>query len=102
MSDLYPKRLLGCDPRWIDSAKVQALIAGLPTSFDASQQQMVYELSSTPAAARIVPQGTLRRAQRLLGDADIADVTVLMGWFTSVALTLMTFDVPSNAVGLDQ
>jgi 4-carboxymuconolactone decarboxylase len=29
-------------------------------------------------------------------------VTVLMGWFTSVSLTLMAYDVPSNATGLDQ
>jgi hypothetical protein len=29
-------------------------------------------------------------------------VTVLMGWFTSACLTLMTYDVPSDAVGLDQ
>jgi 4-carboxymuconolactone decarboxylase len=25
-----------------------------------------------------------------------------MGWFTMVSLTLMAFDVPSNAVGLEQ
>jgi 4-carboxymuconolactone decarboxylase len=30
------------------------------------------------------------------------DCTVLMGWFTAVSLTLAAFDVPSNAVGLDQ
>jgi 4-carboxymuconolactone decarboxylase len=29
-------------------------------------------------------------------------VTALMGWFTTVSLTLMAFDVPSDAVGLDQ
>ncbi|MDT5134131.1 MAG: hypothetical protein QOE41_3442, partial [Mycobacterium sp.] len=25
-----------------------------------------------------------------------------MGWFTTVSLTLMAYDVPSDAVGLDQ
>jgi 4-carboxymuconolactone decarboxylase len=49
-----------------------------------------------------VPQYLYRRAQELLGDAGIVDVTVLMGWFTMVSLTLMAFDVPSNAVGLKQ
>jgi 4-carboxymuconolactone decarboxylase len=43
-----------------------------------------------------------QRAQHLLGDAGIVDVTVLMGWFTAVSLTLMAYDIPSNAVGLDQ
>jgi hypothetical protein len=30
------------------------------------------------------------------------DVTTLMGWFTSVSLALMGYDVPSDAVGLGQ
>ena len=82
--------------------KVAALIAGLPTSFDDPRQQVVYELACALAAARVVPQGLFARAQDLLGDAGIVDVTVLMGWFTSVCLTLMAYDVPSDAVGLDQ
>ena len=82
--------------------KVEALIAGLGTSFDDPREQVVYELSSTLAAARVVPVGLLRRGQDLLGDAGIVDVTALMGWFTAACLTLMTYDVPSNAVGLDQ
>ena len=32
----------------------------------------------------------------------IVDVTMLLGWFTGVSLTLMAFDVPSNAIGLKQ
>ena len=86
----------------IDAAKVEALIAGLPTGFDDPREQIVYELSSTLAASRVVPQGLFRRAQQLLGDAGIVDVTVLMGWFSTVSLTLNAYDVPSNAIGLDQ
>ncbi len=54
------------------------------------------------AAGRVVPLGLFRRARDLLGDAGIVDVTALMGWFTTVCLTLMAYDVPSDAVGLDQ
>jgi 4-carboxymuconolactone decarboxylase len=86
----------------LDPAQAQALIAGLPAGFDDPRQQVVYELSGTLAAARVVPQGLFRRARDLLGDAGIADVTVLMGWFTAVSLTLMAYDVPANATGLDQ
>jgi 4-carboxymuconolactone decarboxylase len=82
--------------------KVEALIAGLPTSFDDPRQQVVYELAYTLAQPRVVPKGLYRRAKELLGDAGIVDVTMLMGWFTGVSLTLMAFDVPSNATGLDQ
>jgi 4-carboxymuconolactone decarboxylase len=82
--------------------KVEALIAGLPVSFDDPRQQAVYELASALAEPRVVPKGLYRRAKELLGDAGIVDVTMLMGWFTGVSLTLMAFDVPSNATGLDQ
>jgi 4-carboxymuconolactone decarboxylase len=86
----------------LDPAKVAALIAGLPVSFDDPREQVVYELASALAEARLVPQFLFQRAQELLGDEGIVDVTVLMGWFTMVSLTLMTFDVPSDATGLDQ
>ena len=56
----------------------------------------------TLAQPRVVPGGLYRRAKALLGDAGIVDVTALMGWFTAVSLTLLAFDVPSSAVGLDQ
>ena len=82
--------------------KVEALIAGLPTSFDDPRQQVVYELASALIGPRVVPKGLYRRAKELLGDAGIVDVTILLGWFTGVSLTLAAFDVPSNAVGLKQ
>ena len=86
----------------LEPQKVEDLIAGLPVAFDDPRQQIVYELASTLAASRVLPTGIFRRAQELLGDAGIVDVTVLMGWFSAVSLTLMAYDVPSNAVGLDQ
>jgi hypothetical protein len=55
---------------------------------------------------RWLNRGSCRRPlsprQDLLDEAGIVDVTVLMGWFTGVSMTLMAFDVPSNATGLDQ
>jgi 4-carboxymuconolactone decarboxylase len=98
----YEHEKIGAELGHLPATKVDALIAGLPTSFDDARQQVVYELASALAAARVVPQGLFRRAQDLLGDKGIVDVTVLMGWFTGVSLTLMAYDVPSNATGLDQ
>jgi len=66
------------------------------------RQQIVYELASALVAERVVPLGLYRRAKELLGDAGIVDVTVLLGWFTAACMTLAAFDVPSNAVGLEQ
>lgn len=86
----------------LPASKVQALIAGLPTSFDDPRQQIVYELALTLSTPRTVPQGMFERAKALLREEGIVDITVLMGWFTGVSMTLMAFDVPSDAVGLKQ
>jgi 4-carboxymuconolactone decarboxylase len=98
----YEHEKIGIELGHLVPEKLAALIAGLPTSFDDPRQQVVYELASALAAARVVPVGLFRHARDLLGDAGIVDVTVLMGWFTGVSLTLMAYDVPSDATGLDQ
>jgi 4-carboxymuconolactone decarboxylase len=76
---------------------VQALIAGLPARFEDPRHQVVYEITQCLIAPRHVPKGLYVRAVELLGDAGLADVTVLIGYFTSVSLTLAAYDVPSNA-----
>ena len=98
----YEHEKIAEDAGGLPADKVEALIAGLPTSFDEPRQQVVYELALTLVAPRVVPLGLYHRAKALLGDAGIVDVTMLLGWFTGVSLTLAAFDVPSNAVGLEQ
>ena len=98
----YEHEKIAEDAGGLPADKVEALIAGLPTTFDEPRQQVVYELASTLVAPRFVPTGLYRRAKALLGDAGIVDVTMLLGWFTGVSLTLAAFDVPTNAVGLEQ
>jgi 4-carboxymuconolactone decarboxylase len=98
----YEHEIIGERDGHLDPHRVEALIAGLPTSFDEPRQQVVYELASALVAPRIVPLGLYRRAKQLLGDAGIVDVAVLLGWFTMVCMTLGAFDVPANAEGLDQ
>lgn len=95
----YEHEIIGKKQGRVPAEKIEALIAGLPTSFEDPRQQVAYELSATLAQPRVVPMGLYRRAKALLGDAGIVDVTTLMGWFTGVSMTLMAFDVPSNATG---
>jgi len=82
--------------------KVQALIAGLPTSFEDPRQQVVYEVTSVLIAPRVVPTGLYRRAVSLLGDVGLTDLTVLIGYFTCVSLSLIAYDVPASAIGLQR
>ncbi len=98
----FEHEMIGEQQGHLPAASVQALIAGLPASFEDPRQQIVYELAVTLSTPRVVPTGLYERARQLLGDAGIVDVTVLMGWFTMVSFTLIAYDVPSDAIGLKQ
>jgi 4-carboxymuconolactone decarboxylase len=98
----YEHEKIGVEQGGLAPETVEALISGHPVSFDDARQQVVYELASTLVVPRYVPLGLYRRANTLLGDAGIVDVTALIGWFTAVSVTLAAFDVPANAEGLDQ
>jgi 4-carboxymuconolactone decarboxylase len=37
-----------------------------------------------------------------LGDTGLTDLTVLIGYFTCISLTLMAYDVPASAIGLER
>ena len=42
-------------------------------------------------------KGFIQGAFDLLGDAGLTDVTVLIGYFTSVSMTVALYDVPAGA-----
>ena len=82
--------------------KVEAILAGLPTSFPDPREQVVYEMATCLANARWVSKGLYDRAVDVLGHVGITDVITLMGFYTSVAMTLAFYDVPSNAPGMER
>src|SRR6476620_4511120 len=55
--------------------KVEALIAGLHTSFDNPRQQVVYDVRCALITPRIVPQGLYKRAVRLLVFLNVTATT---------------------------
>ena len=84
----------------LPAAKVEAIVGGLPTSFDDAREQIVYEIAMVLSQARWVPRGLYDRAVKALGHVGITDVITLMGHYTSVAMTLAFYDVPDGAAGL--
>jgi 4-carboxymuconolactone decarboxylase len=98
----YEHEMIRVEDGGLPPEKVEALIAGLATRFDDPRQQVVYEVTSTLIAPSVVPTGLYRRAVSLLGDAGLTDLTVLIGYFTCVSLSLLAYDVPSSAVGLQR
>jgi len=98
----YEHEKIGVEQGHLAPETVEALISGHPVTLADPRQQVVYDLASTLLIPRFVPLGLYRRARAQLGDAGIVDVTVLIGWFTAVSMTLAAFGVPADAEGLDQ
>jgi 4-carboxymuconolactone decarboxylase len=86
----------------LSNDQVEALVAGLPTSFSDTREQVVYEMATCLAGSRWVPKGLYERAVEALGHEGITDVITLMGFYTSVSMTLAFYDVPADAPGLER
>jgi len=84
----------------LPAAAVQAIVAGLPTSFPDAREQAVYEVAMALASGRLVPQSLYERAVAALGHERITDVIVLMGYYTAVSLTMNFYAVPAGSPGL--
>jgi 4-carboxymuconolactone decarboxylase len=80
----------GMPPEMID-----AVISGLPASFTNEREQVIYEMATALANSRWISQGLFDRAVKVLGHTGITDVTVLMGFYTAVSLTVGFYDVPA-------
>ena len=80
--------------------KVEALLSGLPTSFDDEREQVVYEMAICISNSRWVSRGLYDRAVKALGHVGITDVICLIGFYTSVSMTLAFYDVPAGAEGM--
>ena len=86
----------------LPSDKVEAILSGLPATFTDAREQLVYEMATCLANARWVSKGLYERALNPLGHVGITDVISLMGFYTSVAMTLAFYDVPAGATGLER
>ena len=84
----------------LPAATVEAMVAGLPTSFTDAREQVVYEMAMALAGGRLVSQGLYDRAVKTLGHESITDVIVLMGYYTAVSLTMNFYAVPAGSPGL--
>src|ERR1700692_2603301 len=82
--------------------KVEALLGGLPTSFTDKREQVVYEMAKCLSESRWVSKGLYERAVEALGHVGITDVITLVGFYTSVSMTLAFYDVPPGSTGMER
>lgn len=61
---------------------------------------MVYEIAVALTNSRWVAKGLHDRAVAALGRLGITDIITLMGYYTSVSMTLAFYNVPAGAARL--
>jgi len=92
----------------LPAEKVEAMLSGLPTSFADEREEIVYEMATCLSNSRWVSKGLYDRAVKALGHVGITDVFTLMcyynftlmGYYTSVSMTLAFYDVCDGAPGM--
>jgi 4-carboxymuconolactone decarboxylase len=84
----------------LPAEKVEAMLSGLPASFEDEREQVVYEMAICLTNSRWASKGLYDRAVKALGHIGITDVITLMGYYTSVSMTLAFYDVPAGAPGM--
>jgi len=80
--------------------KVETMLSGMPTSFEDEREQIVYEMAICLTNSRWASKGLYDRAVKALGHVGIIDVITLMGYYTSVSMTLAFYDVPAWATSI--
>ena len=84
----------------LPDAAIAAIVAGHPTGFTDKREQLVYEVATSLAGNRLIPQALYDRAVDGLGHDGITDMIVLMGYYTAVCLTMNFYAVAPGTPGL--
>ena len=82
------------------AGKVEALLSGQSASIFDKREQVVYDMATCLSTSRWVSRALFERAVAVLGYEGILDVICLMGFYTSVSMTLAFYAVPAAATGI--
>ena len=73
---------------------IDALIAGSEPPLTDPHEQTVYRFAAAMIASRKVPDTEFAEFEKALGRPGIAEVLVLIGYYTSVAMAMKVHEVP--------
>ncbi|MEO6652720.1 MAG: carboxymuconolactone decarboxylase family protein [Ilumatobacteraceae bacterium] len=78
----------------VDQSVIDALRAGSVPSFDRSDEETVYAVSTQLLNDRRVDTDTYRAAEGLLGEAGMVELVALIGYYCLISMLLNLFEVP--------
>ena len=78
----------------LSQAVLDALIAGTEPPLTDAHEQAVYRFAAAMIESRKVPDAEFAAIEKTLGRPGIAEVLVLIGYYTSVAMAMKVHEVP--------
>lgn len=72
---------------------IEALLAGNDPKLSDPHEAAVHQFASAMIASRKVPDAEFAQIEKVLGRAGIAEVLVLLGYYTSVAMAMKVHEV---------
>jgi 4-carboxymuconolactone decarboxylase len=78
----------------LSDAVIDALLAGNDPKLTDPHEAAVHRFASAMIASRKLPDAEFAEIEKALGRAGIAEVLVLLGYYTSVALGMKVHEVP--------
>lgn len=78
---------------------VDAIVAGQPATLTDKRERMIYQVALALASGRLIPQALYDQAIDILGHESVTDMIALMGYYTSVSLTMNFYAVPASGGG---
>ncbi len=78
---------------------VEALVSGRVPDLTDAREVAVYDTALALASGRPIPQDLYDRALAALGHESVTDMIALMGYYTSVSLTMNFYAVPASGAG---
>ena len=78
----------------LSQAIIDALIAGAEPPLTDPHEKAVYQFAAAMIASRKVPDAEFAAIEKTLGRPGIAEVLVLIGYYTSVAMAMKVHEVP--------
>jgi 4-carboxymuconolactone decarboxylase len=73
---------------------IDALVAGNDPKLSDPHEAAVHKFAAAMIASRKVPDAEFAEIEKVLGRAGIAEVLVLLGYYTSVAMAMKVHEVP--------
>jgi 4-carboxymuconolactone decarboxylase len=78
----------------LSQAVIDALLAGSEPALTDAHEQAVHRFAAAMIASRKVPDAEFAEIETTLGRPGIAEVLVLIGYYTSVAMAMKVHEVP--------